>query len=40
MSAIANGIDRLEAVFDDASLVVDAGLLLTATATQRLSGSS
>ena len=31
MSRIAGGIDGLEAVFDDASLVGDAGLLLAGT---------
>ena len=36
MSRIAGGIDGLEAVFDDASLVGDAGLLLAGTLMQRL----
>ena len=36
MSRIAGGIDGLEAVFDDASLVADAGLLLAGTLMQRL----
>ena len=36
MSRIAGGIDGVEAVFDDASLVADAGLLLAGTVMQRL----
>ena len=36
MRSIAGGIDGLEAVFDDASLVADAGLLLAGTLMQRL----
>ncbi len=36
MSSIAGGIDGLEAVFDDASLVADAGLLLAGTVMGRL----
>ena len=36
MSRVAGGIDGLEAVFDDASLVADAGLLLTGTVMGRL----
>ena len=31
MSSVAGGIDGLEAVFDDGSLVADAGLLLAGT---------
>ena len=36
MRSIAGGIDGLEAVFDDVSLVADAGLLLAGTVMQRL----
>ena len=36
MRSIAGGIDGLEAVFDDGSLVADAGLLLAGTVMQRL----
>ena len=36
MSSVAGGIDGLEAVFDDASLVGDAGLLLAGTVMGRL----
>ena len=36
MGRVAHGIDRLEAVFDDACLVADAGLLLAATVMGRL----
>lgn len=36
MSSIAGGIDGIEAVFDDASLVADAGLLLAGTVMDRL----
>ena len=36
MRSIPGGIDGLEAVFDDASLVADAGLLLAGTVMQRL----
>ena len=36
MSSVPGGIDGLEAVFDDASLVADAGLLLAGTLMQRL----
>ena len=36
MGSISGGIDRIEAVFDDASLVADAGLLLAATVMDRL----
>ena len=36
MSSIPGGIDGLETVFDDASLVADAGLLLAATVMDRL----
>ena len=36
MRSIAGGIDGLEAVFDDASLVADAGLLLAGTVMERL----
>ena len=36
MRSIAGGIDGLEAVFDDASLVADAGLLLAGTVMVRL----
>ena len=36
MRSIAGGIDGLEAVFDDASLVADAGLLLAGTVMDRL----
>ena len=36
MSSIAGGIDGLEPVFDDASLVADAGLLVAGTLIQRL----
>ena len=36
MSSIAGGIDGLEAVFDDGSLVADAGLLLAGTVMSRL----
>ena len=36
MSRLAHGIDRVEAVFDDASLVADAGLLLAGTLAARL----
>ncbi len=36
MRSIAGGIDGLEAVFDDASLVGDAGLLLVGTVMSRL----
>ena len=31
MSSVAGGIDAMEAVFDDGSLVADAGLLLAGT---------
>ncbi len=36
MSSVAGGIDGVEAVFDDASLVADAGLLLAGTVMGRL----
>ena len=36
MSRVAGGIDGLEPVFDDGSLVADAGLLLPATVMGRL----
>ena len=36
MGSIAGGIDGIEAVFDDASLVADAGLLLAGTVMERL----
>lgn len=36
MSSIAGGIDGIEAVFDDGSLVADAGLLLAGTVIDRL----
>ena len=36
MRSIAGGIDGLEAVFDDVSLVADAGLLLAGTVMGRL----
>ena len=36
MSSVAGGIDGLEAVFDDGSLVADAGLLLAGTVMDRL----
>ena len=36
MRSVAGGIDGLEAVFDDASLVADAGLLLAGTVMSRL----
>ncbi len=36
MSSVAGGIDGIEAVFDDASLVADAGLLLAGTVMGRL----
>ena len=36
MRSISGGIDGLEAVFDDASLVADAGLLLAGTVMGRL----
>ena len=36
MSSVAGGIDGIRAVFDDASLVADAGLLLAGTVMQRL----
>ena len=36
MRSVAGGIDGLEAVFDDGSLVADAGLLLAATVMSRL----
>ena len=36
MSRVAGGIDGLEAVFDDGSLVADAGLLLAGTVMDRL----
>ena len=36
MSSVAGGIDGLEAVFDDGSLVSDAGLLLAGTVMSRL----
>ena len=36
MSSVAGGIDGLEAVFDDASLVADGGLLLAGTVMHRL----
>ena len=36
MGSIPGGIDGLEAVFDDASLVADAGLLLAGTVMERL----
>ena len=36
MSSVAGGIDGLEAVFDDGSLVADAGLLLAGTVMSRL----
>ena len=36
MSAVAHGIDGLEAVFDEGSLIADAGLLLAGTVMQRL----
>ena len=36
MSSVAGGIDEIEAVFDDGSLVADAGLLLAGTVMDRL----
>lgn len=36
MSPVKHGIDRVRVVFDDESLVADAGLVLTATLTNRL----
>ena len=36
MSSVAGGIDAIEAVFDDGSLVADAGLLLAGTVMSRL----
>ena len=36
MSSVSGGIDGLEAVFDDSSLVADAGLLLAGTVMQTL----
>ena len=36
MGTVAGGIDGVEAVFDDASLVADAGLLLAGTVMDRL----
>ena len=36
MSSVAGGIDGIEAVFDDGSLVADAGLLLAGTVMSRL----
>ncbi|WP_420610684.1 hypothetical protein [Candidatus Poriferisodalis sp.] len=36
MSTITQGLDRVEAVFDDGSLVADAGLLLAGTLMDRL----
>ena len=36
MSSVPGGIDGLEAVFDDGSLVADAGLLLAGTVMSRL----
>ena len=36
MSSVAGGIDGLEAVFDDGSLVADGGLLLAGTVMHRL----
>ena len=36
MSSVAGGIDGLEAVFDDGSLVADGGLLLAGTVMSRL----
>ena len=36
MSSVAGGIDGLEAVFGDGSLVADAGLLLAGTVMSRL----
>ena len=36
MRSVAGGIDGLEAVFDDGSLVADGGLLLAATVMQTL----
>ena len=36
MSSVAGGIDAMEAVFDDGSLVADAGLLLAGTVMSRL----
>ena len=36
MGSVAGGIDGIEAVFDDASLVADAGLLLAGTVMGRL----
>ena len=36
MSSVAGGIDAMEAVFDDGSLVADAGLLLAGTVMDRL----
>ncbi len=36
MRSVAGGIDGLEVVFDDGSLVADAGLLLAGTVMHRL----
>ena len=36
MRSVAGGIDAIEAVFDDGSLVADAGLLLAGTVMSRL----
>ena len=36
MSRVAGGIDAIEVVFDDSSLVADAGLLLAGTVMARL----
>ena len=36
MRSVAGGIDGLEAVFDDGSLVADGGLLLAGTVMSRL----
>lgn len=36
MSTVKHGIDRVEATFDDESLIADAGLLLVATVVRRL----
>ena len=36
MRSVADGIDAIEAVFDDGSLVADAGLLLAGTVVSRL----
>ena len=38
MSSVAGGIDAIEAVFDDGSLVADAGLLLAGTVMSMLVG--